>query len=149
MRCTTTVAPRLIAVTARPRSASAMSVASEAPAAVATSSRVMKDTNAGWPRTPTSTTRTLCPRSSICRLRNRTSSPLVSSAPSTTTVAMALSLDDRDGAHRRSRGVDPFDRKHRQLETVAGQLIEVGHVFQVVILALAHDQVRFPELFAF
>src|SRR4051812_30204483 len=166
-RCTMTLAPRLIAVTARPRSASETSAASDAPPAVATSSRVMKGVNAGWPRTPTSTTSTLWPRSSICFARKRTSSPLVSSAPSTTTVAMffrvvclvsccsvacffvfsAALVDDRHGTHRRRRRVDPLDREDGQLESVSWQLIQVRHVFQMVILPLAHDAVRFPKLF--
>ncbi|NBE52531.1 hypothetical protein GUY60_14065 [Streptomyces sp. YC537] len=89
-RTTTSAAPRAIAVTATPRSPVARSRSRSSPAARATSARGMSAGISGSPATPVSTTTT---RTAYRRSRSRSqrySSPLVSSVPSSTTLAMAV-----------------------------------------------------------
>src|SRR5215213_9023563 len=57
-------------------------------------------------------------------------------------------IDDRHRTDRSSRGPDPLDGQHGELEAVRGELIEVRQVLQVPVVLLPHDAVGLPELLA-
>src|SRR5215213_41648 len=57
-------------------------------------------------------------------------------------------IDDRHRTDRSSRGPDPLDGQHGELEGVSGELVEVRQVLQVPVVLLPHDAVGLPELLA-
>src|SRR5580765_5104184 len=80
-----------------------------------------------------------------------TASPMPPYPPVTNaTFPSSSNMENRHCTQRSGGRASPFDGKHANREGMIrrGNLVQVAHVLQVVILAFSHDPVGFPEFLA-